>query len=447
MPTRTWLSRAKQQVEARLDPGAFQAGRQVPWETWGDPAAVSASRSLMITNLGVVEDPTRTRAACGQPSMGTWSFGYLMEQMANTPVTGVSGSEFARAWLDRWMSTQSVNGWDSDPRTPMQAEIIDPWVAASGGPGMPLDLSKAPFKLLAIVNRVDLRKQAAYGGGSGGELRFVFMHLRDGCVNSNSQPFDVILEFGVPASGCLSVKAWANQWKALEALSPGSSAYNTALEAITQQVVVANAASGRPNGSALSQIRTNETRLDQLGGLDWEVREFRIDPVSHLLVQHTLAQTPQRSLHSGPVPAQYVNANAIPILLGTHVVPLSYPAAGMPFRGASITYGAFSSTWDGPAATPMINREARHRFSLNTCTGCHYGETDTFSFQHVKVAPFGTEATLSDFLTGGFVNDPEDGMPTRYFDDLERRAVDMDALLNTSCFTIPLDLPLLAASH
>ena len=132
---------------------------------------------------------------------------------------------------------------------------------------MPLDLSKAPFKLLAIVNRVDLRKQAAYGGGSGGELRLMFVHLRDGCVNSNSQPFDVILEFGVPASGCLSVKAWANQWKALEALPPGSSAYNTALEALTQQVVVANAASGRPNGSALSQIRTNETRLDSLAGL------------------------------------------------------------------------------------------------------------------------------------------------------------------------------------
>ena len=109
------------------------------------------------------------------------------------------------------------------------------------------------------------------------------------------------------------------------------------------------------------------------------------------------------------MPAQYVNAHAFSILLGTHVVPLSYPAAGMPFRGASTTYTAFSGTWDGTAATPMVNREARHRFSLNTCTGCHAGETDTY-FQHVKVAPFGTEATLSAFLTGGSVNDPEDGI-------------------------------------
>jgi hypothetical protein len=345
------------------------------------------------------------------------------------------------------MSTQVVNGWDVDPRTPMQEEIIDPWVAASGGPGMPLDLSKAPFKLLAIVNRVDLRSQAAYRRGSGGELRFVFMHLRDGCTSPTGQPFEVILEFGVPASKCQDVKAWASQWKALDALVLGSPAYNAALEAITQQVVVANAASGRPNGSALKQIRTNEARLDLLGGLDWEVREFRIDAGSHLLVQRALAQTPQRSLISGPVPAQYVNSHAWSILNGTNVVPLEYPSVATPFRSGSTVFGAFSSTWDGTAATPMVNRQARHLFSLNTCTGCHYGETETFSFQHVHVAPFGTEAALSDFLTGGWVNDAEDPFPDRYFNDLERRAVDMDALLNTSCFEFPLDLPLLAASH
>ena len=116
----------------------------------------------------------------------------------------------------------------------MQRKIIDPWIAASGGPGVPLDLSKAPFRLLAIVNRLDLRDQVAYGGTSGGELRFVFMYMPPGCV-STGQPFEVILKYGLPVSGCLNLKAFATQWKALDALRTGSAAYNAALEAITQR--------------------------------------------------------------------------------------------------------------------------------------------------------------------------------------------------------------------
>ncbi len=49
---------------------------------------------------------------------------------------------------------------------------------------------------------------------------------------------------------------------------------------------------------------------------------------------------------------------------------------------------------------------------------------------------------LSKFLTGGWVDDPADGVPMRYFNDLERRATDLDALLTTPCFVLPLDLPL-----
>jgi len=240
MPTRTWRHRSRTDVKAVMDPRLWRAGNAYPWEMWGDPSQIDSSRSLLVRDLGVIEDASRTKASCNQPSMGVWSFGYLMEQMANTPVTGVTGSQFVRAWLDRWMTAQPVNGFNVGPRTMMQAEILDPWIAASGGSGAPLDLSKAPFRLLAIVNRLDLRDQVAYGGTSGGELRFVFMYIPPDC-GGNGQPFEVILEYGLPVSGCLNLKALATQWKALEALGAGSAAYNAALEAITQQVVVANA--------------------------------------------------------------------------------------------------------------------------------------------------------------------------------------------------------------
>jgi hypothetical protein len=219
----------------------------------------------MIRHLGVVEDATRTKASCGQSSMGVWSFGYLMEQMANTPVTGVTGPQFTRAWLDRWMASQVVNGWTVKARTMMQAKIIDPWVAASGGPDAPLDLSKAPFRLLAIVNRLDLREQAAYGGSKGGELRFVFRSLEPDCTTADAGTFEVIVEYGMPMSGCVHLQGVANQWKALGALPLGSPQYNAALEAITQPIVVANAGGSAANGSALNQIRVIENLLDDTG--------------------------------------------------------------------------------------------------------------------------------------------------------------------------------------
>lgn len=445
MPTRTWRHRSKADVQAVMDPRLWRAGKPFPWEPWGDPAQISQSRSLLITDLGVVEDPTRTTASCGQPSMGVWSFGYLMEQMANTPVTGVTGAAFARAWLDRWMTAQTVNDLSTDARTMMQAKIIDPWVAASGGANVPLDLAQAPFRLLAIVNRLDLRDQAAYGGTSGGELRFVFAHMRPNCVN-DGRPFEVIFEFGVPVSGCPNLKALAAQWKALGSLPLGSPQYNAALEAITEQVVVANAGGSKPNGSALNQLRTNENHLDDTGeGLDWQLREFRIDPATHLLTQDTTAQTPSPHFQfQGPTFADYVNQNSFAIIADDYVLPLRFPTDADPFRGSGITYGAVH--WDGAPGHPIVNRAARHKASLNTCNGCHGKETGTF-FTHVGSTPFGTIATLSGFLTGISVNDVADGMPTRFFDDLERRAVDMDALISESCFAIPLDLPLLAVSH
>ena len=446
MPTRTWRDRSKTSLDIRIDPSRFRVGERFTFEPWGNPALISSSHSLLIRHLGVVEDASRTSAACGQPSMGVWSFGYLMEQMANTPVTGVTGSQFVRDWLDRWMTAQPVNGFNVSPRTMMQSEILDPWIAASGGPGAPLDLSKAPFRLLAIVNRLDLREQVAYGGASGGELRFVFMYMPPGCV-SNGQPFEVILEYGLPVSGCVNLKALATQWQALEAMGIGSAAYNAALEAITQQVVVANAGAGKPNGSALNQVRTNENLLDDTGeGLDWQFREFRIDPVTHLLAQDTVAQTPDRLLHFTPKIGNYVNGHTWSIKAGTHVVPLTYPTAADPFRGGGVVYG-LGSFWDGlNGGVPIPDREARHRFSLSTCNGCHTGETHN-EFTHVGARPFGTQATLSDFMTGAWVDDPADHTPARFFDELERRAVDLDALLNTSCFAVPLDLPLLAISH
>src|SRR6185503_9674201 len=102
--------------------------------------------------------------------------------------------------------------------------------------------------------------------------------------------------------------------------------------------------------------------------------------------------------------------------------------------GSALTPGGMF--WNNPTPSPTItNRQARFLFSLGTCNACHAGETQT-AFTHVKPAPFGTPAGLSGFLTGISVVDPADGSPTRLFNDLQRRAIDLDALVNSKCLPL-----------
>jgi hypothetical protein len=82
-------------------------------------------------------------------------------------------------------------------------------------------------------------------------------------------------------------------------------------------------------------------------------------------------------------------------------------------------------TWSTNLA---VNPEARHLFSLNTCNGCHGAETDT-TFLHVNPRSAGAVASLSAFMTGIDVIDPVDGVTVRRFDDLGRRAADLESLL------------------
>jgi len=406
------------------------------------PVSIDPKRSLMITDLGVVEDPDRTFNPCtgaGTP-MGKWTFGYLMQQMANQSATGIDPSVFVRRWLKRWLFDQTVNDWNV-PARPRAVEIIQEWETRSGGPGSPLDLSKAPFRLLAIVNRIDLRDNVVYGGGSAGEGRFVFCLVDDNC---NPQLFTVIFEYGIEVQNCGELKAWGQEWANLSTMAPGTPAYNGALERITERFARVNAMPSRPNGSALNQLRTNEIRV----GAPWELREFQIfssDSDAGHLRQVSVKKTPDLSTDVTSRLADYVNTEEADILLEKHDVPLDFPVMGDHFLGgaAPTNLGMF---WSAPG---IRNPEARYMFSVNTCNGCHAGETGT-PFTHISPASFGTEAALSNFLTGGTVVDPAgaknpDGTPlTRAWNDLQRRQQDLSDLLGAPCFKELLRQPLRA---
>lgn len=420
-------------------------------QNWGE--------SVFITDPQVVSDPSRTYDTCTQKgdACGPWTFCHLMTEMANEPLTGISPEDFTQQWLEQWLDTYTVNGDSVDARAQMQQEIIEPWLAASGGDR--LDLKKAPLRLLAIVPRLDLRRTSSGGGGyngsgfgtpvDAGELRFVFGLMRpdeDG-VACEPLPFTVIFEYGVPLSGCDAVSDWADQWVDLDLLGGFGSTYRHRLQDLTDQVVARNANPSKGNGSAINQIRTNENALDPT----WELREFTLtdqittscgsfidSPSNGMLRPHTVAQTPDDGTFM-PTPDalvdQFIASNianvpldydcsappSTPFLGGNSLASLNLSQSA-PTQGSWFTSNSYSGVEDD-----------RHDFSVNTCNGCHTCDTGT-RFTHVDpMSPLGGPANLSGFLTGITVNDTQFPSIPRHFADLDRRYQDLYKVANALC--------------
>lgn len=401
----------------------FAPFSRIPLRPIGISTVINPAASLVIRHPGVINDPMRTWDPCtnaGNPA-GVWTFNHLMTEMANQPLTGVTPAAFTRRWLRHWEVPQPINGWVVPARPAILPRIITPWPLLGGQ----LNLARSPFKLVAIFNRLDLgagSAPAGYGGSGGGELRFVFAAVDrsgGGCFVS---PFLVIFEYEVPKSACPDVKAWAQAWANLSTMIVGSPPYNAALEVLTQQVVLRNTMPAKPNGNAINQIRTNEIML----AAPWELREFRLFagsvPPNHLM-ETTMALTPGDPRNNTVDFANFVNANTPAILAGTYAVPPMW--AGLPFLGAnSLIPAPFATFWNGPG---IVDLNARHELSRNTCNGCHAREMNT-TFTHID--EFGN---LSPLLSGPLVVvDPVSGVP-RNFDEMLMRQNHLNSVANQIC--------------
>jgi hypothetical protein len=400
----------------------------------GLPILIDPSRELMITDLSVVNDPTRTYDVCsgkGTP-MGAWTFGKLMTDMRNQG----DAAKMVEDWLDSWLTDQTINSFTVPNRaTRMKSRILDKWPRTSGGE---LDLSQAPLRLLAIVNRIDLGQAQ----NDAGEARFIFAMVDSTCpagVTQLMSGFTVILEYNVPVSGCNATLAWAQQWHNLSTRALGTPGFNKALQNITDQFALAGRGSG-PNGSALAQLRTNETAIPNPSKqpIQWELREFHLSSSDGELHESTIAQTPDNSFNNGPTVTAYINQFEQIILQDGDTVPNDYPA-GSPFLGGAANQNGQLVFWQGNP--PPSDNDARRHFSLHTCNGCHGRETNTVFLQ---VAPrlSGNVSTLSAFLIGSSgtlqnpgtetVADPVDTTPHQY-GDLVRRQQYLSGVLGNGC--------------
>ena len=376
----------------------------VIYSVQGGPCSVRSRRELSIRDLSVVEDPVRTAPG------GAWTFGHLMENMAPT---AAGAPAMVESLLDTWLTDQTVNGFSVPARPAMQDVVLSTFPRNPDGS---LDLTQAPFRLLAIVNRIDLVDVA---NGSAGEGRFVFGVLDQ---FGNPQQITMIFEYNIPTASAQDVTDLANRWHALSSLPFPSEQYNAALQAITDGFTKRNAAPGRINGSALGQFRSNDFQLGE-----WEFREFHLSAATGMLAPAPTALTPDRSLNNTTALADFINANEAAILLQKHTVPATFE--GQPFLAGSMITNFF--VWNAAG----VNPEARAKFALNTCNGCHTSplETNTFVFQ-VPPRSQGQESQLSPFLLGTDVFDFQAGV-IRHFNELGRRNRNLHALI---CPTDPL---------
>ncbi len=358
--------------------------------------SIDPARELLVTDVSVVEDArytTWTPEADPMAPEGGWSFGQLIaplvpEALKDAPDRG--RSRFVLHWLRTWEQEQLINGQRVPARPAIRSLVIDPWRAASGCTGpdetCALDFSKAPFRLLAIVYRPDLRRvPTAQDPGRAGEGRFVFGVLGP---NGERKPFTIIFEYALPISGKRDILFWAERWHALGQY-PFGPKYNHKLFKLTREFTRRGASPHRVNGSALLQVRTNEVPLSSDTPPLWEMREFVLGP-SGFLTPATVKQEPDAALNGTQLLGDWVGANAAAILGGRHVVPERW-------RGRSFLAGAAPVPEGGGWEVPGVTEDVRRAFALATCSGCHKAETGT-NFLHVRTREPGAASGVSPFL-------------------------------------------------
>ncbi len=445
------------------------------------PPAIKPDHELLVTSPAVVDSDLAAYP-------GPWSFGTLIEELVGKDLAG----DCVRDWLNTWTTPQMVNNQFVAARPLFEEKIIKPWQKRDGV--KPADaaswkpkLENAPFRLLAIVNRMDLcapeaadsldvifrdwkrrgrevdfvkmfnrsmgeplpslqpSLPAGYGAGpfvSGadaatfGEGRLVF-----GAVAPDGAPlpgdWTIIFEYklkadpNVRATGEEALNAWAKTWHSLSSLELADPQFAVSLERITRRFTHRSAGC---KGPTLGQIRTSEAAFNA----DRQFRQFAL--TDQRLKLTTLAQTPAPAFleprsDKQRLLGQFLHQQNEFILAGLHNLPMSLPdhrdSVPLLAATASIPVGSTDFHWD---AGPTVSHEARRIFSLNTCTGCHAGETGCADGLHIHARPSGQGSITSAFLRVGSplrINDPALPGSKVEFHEMEDRAAILSAFLET----------------
>lgn len=361
-------------------------------------------KELMVVHRSVLLD----RRAQNEVAGAEWSFRSQMETLSGSTEAAAA---FTSAWLGQWKTLTSV-GPDRAPVVPrpgVEAAVLHPWQASGGS------LATVPFRLLAIVNRPDLRDDDTGCAGSGGELRFVYT-ATDG---ERGEPIAMTAIIEIPYPRTRSAREWMDAWHAV-ARAPFGPEYNDALATLTARV----RSEAKPE---TWRVRTNERAFGEPGGQSWELREFALSssgPHGSRLEQSPLATTPRLDLDRSRSLDSWAEENEQAIKNGSYVLPSG-------FQAGAATVARADFRWSSSTMSP----ETRAAFSMATCNGCHGGERGEASlpFQHIAAPPRVTgddETSDDETRLSTWLNDP-----SGRGDELSRRERSVARALCGTCAT------------
>ncbi len=481
--------------------------------------------SLFITDLAVVEDLARNYNPCADVGnvQGLYTFGTFIRGLCNTSLTGMTPKEFLKNWISYYAEDQTFSlSTPYGPNRPVTVAkrertmnlIIRPWIAKANGVSQqnyssyistgptgttgihennwkalwdatPEDslLKYAPFRMMAIVNRLDLRGNMAYGTNAlngtqfnknTGETRFIFTLISlydhsDGSgftMRPGDPPLTHGIEFGnknnaeaidwrgmnlifeyqnLDMNSC-ELQDFAQAWLDLSSYTLGSSGYKDALDSLVSPIILGGSISSSVNnGSTLGRLRSNEkvlfpasTNVDSTWpAANWQFRQFEINSVSHQLDMVPLNNTVDArhqwdsthdSYHGhnlvdnlGLVGKKYNTGKPIVDLFYTPVMKSQilkerhrltdtklgeykrYLSRAAEISQEHYTYFDFDYRVSGLFYDKSVEeysgnknaKKLRHKFSINTCTGCHSGETKV-PFAQMLPTGYGESANYWD---------------------------------------------------
>ena len=348
----------------------------------GDADERDPFRELMIVNPKVLNTD---RAKAG----GEWHFSTLMRNMLPSDTRNpMATAEFIETWLNRFATVTEVAGTDDAiaTRNTVFDEIICPWRNASTGRedcSGRIDPNIAPFRLLAIVYRPDLRDNSC---GQAGEGRLVFglidNHSTSPQTNGDGRSMTVIFEYGLPTHSHDAVD-WANRWTSLSQHSCGkwrcSRTYKNEVAKIVADFAGADADPSKPFGNALNQLRTNEIEL----AAPWELREFHLRNAGGgaELQQVTVKVTPKSSLNNSDELVEFIKANeqavrSFQLDIPERMLGASAQTVAIPF------VNNITSKW--LVGRRDLPEDLRFAFASQTCNGCHGDESRLASLGNLR---------------------------------------------------------------
>ncbi len=316
----------------------------------------------------MVVNNSRARFNSTNQDASHWSFVYLLSQMKPA---GMDMVQFIESWLGQWTTNMRINTFDVAARPNIQ-RVLDAWPKDGNGK---IDLNRAPVRLLSIVFRTDLRVTNQVAG----EGRFLYGVLD---TNGNPLPFTIIIEYALPITAQLSQNAWYRKILDLKEHQGFNEAYFIELQSLTD-LFTENRAARVSQPNFYVRLRTNEIALAD----PWEMRHFFL--TDRGLIQQSLAQTPDM-IFNGQRRDEliaWINQNRAQIRQNNFAIPESFLAGAIP-----VTQGF---RW---LAGQNVEEDLRSTVSINTCNGCHSGDTGTV-FTHVNPRPLNEVTKISAFLT------------------------------------------------